>query len=562
MRNGEKKMKRMAVILLSLLLLCGCGSFRPDQETGWEEAPQWKEGLPAQDPDQTPDSAPEQVPQDLSQLDTTQYSGAFGSFATLTDPTSGVPVLDAVVPYDWSAWVETDWQVYSTLNPCIAYVFFQSPDGQATVMFQTAHNYLQMYDTLGWFPHTDYNDTQTYTSHLAYKDAGQVLDLYFNGLLGTGGTVTGEEEVPSQLLEALDQAAEQALANTVNGLNSYGQNATALNYGGTAAIRRYCYTDGNGQTAVAQAIAYIRSTGQDKETIYTCYVVEHNRLLGVVSARSLMLAKMDTPITEIMEDNVVTVKVTDDQEFVSREMQRYDFTAMPVVDNEGMFVGIITIDDAIDVLTDESTEDMQKMAAILPDEDATTYFGTSVWTHAKQRIPWLLILMLSATFTGMVTTRYEAAFVSLPLLVSFMPMLMDTAGNCGNQVSTQMVRGLALDEIEPADFLKVVYKELRVSMIVGVVLGAANGLRIWLMYGVFGGGQYPNVMDYVVVVSLALFLSIILAKLVGGLLPLGAKKLGFDPAIMANPFLSTIVDCCSLLIYFQIATVVFRSYMG
>ena len=255
MRNGKKKMKRLTAILLSLLLLCGCGSSRPDQETGWEEAPQWKEGLPAQAQDQTPDSAPERVPQDLSQLDTTQYSGAFGSFATLTDPTSGVPVLDAVVPYGWSAWVETDWQVYSTLNPCIAYVFFQSPDGQATVMFQTAHNYLQMYDTLGWFPHTDYNDTETYISHLAYKDAGEVLDLYFNGLLGTGGTVTGEEEVPSQLLEALDQAAEQALANTVNGLNSYGQNATALNYGGTAAIRRYRYTDGNGQTAVAQAIA-------------------------------------------------------------------------------------------------------------------------------------------------------------------------------------------------------------------------------------------------------------------------------------------------------------------
>ena len=215
-----------------------------------------------------------------------------------------------------------------------------------------------------------------------------------------------------------------------------------------------------------------------------------------------------------MDDNVVTVKVTDDQEFVAREMQRYDFTAMPVLDNEGMFVGIITIDDAIDVLTDESTEDMQKMAAILPDDDATTYFGTSVWTHAKQRIPWLLILMLSATFTGMVTTHYEEAFVSLPLLVSFMPMLMDTAGNCGNQISTLMVRGLALGEVEPSDFLKVLGKELRVSAIVGAVLGLVNGLRIYLMYTYLYAGQYDNVIGYAVVVSVSLFFSVILAKLV------------------------------------------------
>ena len=180
---------------------------------------------------------------------------------------------------------------------------------------------------------------------------------------------------------------------------------------------------------VEQAFAAIRKQGENAETVYTCYVVESNRLQGVVSARNLLLADPKTPITEIMEDNLVTVKVTDDQEFVAREMQRYDFTAMPVLDNEGMFVGIITIDDAIDVLTDESTEDMQKMAAILPDDDATTYFGTSVWTHAKQRIPWLLILMLSATFTGMVTTHYEEAFVSLPLLVSFMPMVFVSAGN-------------------------------------------------------------------------------------------------------------------------------------
>ncbi len=262
------------------------------------------------------------------------------------------------------------------------------------------------------------------------------------------------------------------------------------------------------EMTVGDAFAAIRKQGENAETVYTCYVVERNRLLGVVSARSLLLSDPSTPIVDIMDDNVVTVKVTDDQEYVAREMQRYDFTAMPVLDNEGMFVGIITIDDAIDVLTDESTEDMQKMAAILPDDDATTYFGTSVWTHAKQRIPWLLILMLSATFTGMVTTHYEEAFVSLPLLVSFMPMLMDTAGNCGNQISTLMVRGLALGEVEPSDFLKVLGKELRVSAIVGAVLGLVNGLRIYLMYTYLYAGQYDNVIGYAVVVSVSLFFSV------------------------------------------------------
>lgn len=312
---------------------------------------------------------------------------------------------------------------------------------------------------------------------------------------------------------------------------------------------------------VAQAFAAIRQQGENAETVYTCYVVEKNRLIGVVTARSLLLASLNTPITELMDENVVTVKVTDDQEFVSREMQRYDFNAMPVVDNEGMFVGIITIDDAIDVLTEESTEDMQKMAAILPDDSASTYFGTSVWTHAKQRIPWLLILMLSATFTGMVTTHYEEAFVSLPLLVSFMPMLMDTAGNCGNQISTLMVRGLALGEVTPADFMRVLAKELQVAAIVGAVLGIVNGLRIYLMYNVLYAGQYENVLGYAFVVSVSLFFSVILAKLVGGMLPLIAKRLGADPAIMATPFITTIVDACSLILYFQIAMLVFHNVM-
>ena len=243
-------------------------------------------------------------------------------------------------------------------------------------------------------------------------------------------------------------------------------------------------------------------------------------------------------------------------------MQRYDFTAMPVLDGENLMVGIVTIDDAVDVLTDESTEDMQKMAAILPSDEATSYFGTSVLMHAKQRIPWLLLLMLSATFTGMVTTRYEAAISVLPLLVSFMPMLMDTAGNCGNQTSTLMVRGLALGEVETGDIMKVLWKELRVSAIVGATLGAVNALRIFIMYTYVFPGQYQNVPLYCLVVSISLVAGVMMAKLVGGMLPLVAKRLGADPAIMATPFITTIVDAATLIVYFKIATTVFGITMG
>ena len=254
--------------------------------------------------------------------------------------------------------------------------------------------------------------------------------------------------------------------------------------------------------------------------------------------------------------------MTDDQEYVAHQLAKYDFNAMPVVDDEGMLVGIVTIDDAVDVLVDESTEDMQKMAAIIPEDQTASYFGTSVWQHAKQRIPWLLILMLSATFTGMVTEHYEAAFNAIPLLVSFMPMLMDTPGNCGNQVCTLMVRGLALGEVTVRDMGRVIWKELRVAAIVGLILGAVNGARIILMYGVFAKHPDPYAFRYALVVSVALFGAIIMAKLVGAVLPLFAKLIHLDPAIMATPFITTIVDACSLILYFHIAETIFAAEIG
>ena len=316
-----------------------------------------------------------------------------------------------------------------------------------------------------------------------------------------------------------------------------------------------------GDMTVRDAYTAIRQQGENAETVYTCYVVDKNRLQGVVSARQLLLSDFEDRITDLMDENVVCARAPDDQEEVAREMQHYDLGAMPVLDAEGMLVGIVTIDDAVDVLTQESTEDMQKMAAIMTDDADASYFSQSVWQQAKQRLPWLLILMLSATVTGMVTSHYEEAFVSLPLLVSFMPMLMGTAGNCGNQTSTLMVRGLALDQVTTDDWFKVLWKELRIAGVVGALLGLVNAARILLMYGAFGGGQYTHVGAYALVVSLALFGAIVLAKVVGGMLPLAVKRCGLDPALMASPFIATIVDTCSLLLYFRIAMAVFAAYM-
>ena len=362
------------------------------------------------------------------------------------------------------------------------------------------------------------------------------------------------EDMPASVVKRILEKSSKKTRESLNRLLHYPESSAG-------SIMTPEYVRLRQTMTVEQAFRAIRAQGENAETVYTCYVVEKNRLVGVVSAKTLLLSDFDTLLSDIMDDNIVAVKVTDDQEDVAREMQRYDFNAMPVVDNEGMLVGIVTIDDAVDVLTQESTEDMQKMAAIIPEDSTATYFGTSVWQHAKQRIPWLLILMLSATFTGMVTTHYEAAFTSLPLLVSFMPMLMDTAGNCGNQTSTLMVRGLALGEVSTEDFLRVIGKEVRVAAIVGAVLGIVKGLRIFLMYNFFYAGQYANVMGYAIVVSISLFCAVVLAKLVGGILPLGAKKLGLDPAIMATPFITTIVDACSLILYFRIAMVVFAGQM-
>lgn len=292
---------------------------------------------------------------------------------------------------------------------------------------------------------------------------------------------------------------------------------------------------------VADALAVIRRDGVDKETIENCYVVSSDRRLeGEVTLRQLVLSDPATPIVDIMDDNIRSCQTHDDEEQIAQAFTHYDLLAMPVVDNENRLVGIITIDDAVDVIQEENTEDFEIMAGMAPSED--TYLKTPVLTLARNRIVWLLVLMLSAMVTGALLEHYEAAISALPLLVSFIPMLMDTGGNGGSQASTMIIRGLALDEIKLSDLFTVWWKEARVALLCGSALAAVNFVRIWVQYGDVG---------IATVVALTLICTIFIAKSLGCLLPMAAKKLKLDPALMASPLITTITDACSILVFFN-----------
>ncbi len=303
----------------------------------------------------------------------------------------------------------------------------------------------------------------------------------------------------------------------------------------------------NPKMTVKEALDRIRTKGIDSETVYTCYVVERHKLLGTVSAKDLMISDADTPVTKLMHDNYISVNTVDDREYAANLFRKYGLIAIPVLDSEGCILGIVTFDDAIDVMTEETTEDMHKMAAMASNDEP--YLKTSVIRHAKNRILWLLILMISATVTSAVMSRFQDAVSALPLLVSFIPLVMNTSGNCGSQSSVLVIRGLAVDEIKFADTLKVMWKELRVSIVVGLSLAAATGLWVTFISGE---------VKYAMAVSFSLIFTVIGAKLCGCLLPIAAKRLRLDPAIMAGPFITTIVDAFSTMIYFMIATRIFN----
>jgi magnesium transporter len=353
-------------------------------------------------------------------------------------------------------------------------------------------------------------------------------------------TVDLLEDLPANLVKRILASVDPQKRNIINKLCKYPEDSAG-------SIMTIEYVSLRKDMTVQEALDHIKATGIHKETIYTCYVLENKKLLGIVSAKSLITSNRDTKIEKLMNKNIISVQTHTDQEEVAKLFRKYDLIAMPVLDSENCFVGIVTFDDVMDVMIDETNEDISKMAAIEPNEKG--YFETTVWQHAKHRIMWLLILMFSATITGSIITRYENAFQAVPLLVSFIPMLMDTGGNCGSQSSTLIIRGLALGDIKFKDLFRVIFKEFRISLIVGAILAVANGLRIFIQY------QNPQIA---IVVALSLAVVVILSKFIGCVLPLFANKVGLDPAIMASPLITTIVDTCSILVYFNIAVHVFN----
>jgi len=349
-------------------------------------------------------------------------------------------------------------------------------------------------------------------------------------------------ELPANMVKRVLKSATPKTRNLINQYLQYPENTAG-------SIMTAEFIDLKKDMTVLQAIEHIRKVGEDSEQIYTCYVIDQHRVLeGVITVKELLLSPDDAQLAELMKNNLITAVTTEDRELIARRLMKYDLLAMPVVDSERRLVGIVTADDVMDVLQEEATEDFEKMAAMAPSEHP--YLKAGVLELAKNRIIWLMVLMISGMVTGTILGKYEAAFAALPLLVTFIPMLTDTGGNAGSQSSTLIIRGMAMGEIQSCDFFKVLKKELGVSMIVGLALSIVNFIRLEIMY--------PEAPGIAFTVSFALFVTVLVAKTVGGLLPIAAKSLKVDPAIMAAPLITTIVDAISLVVYLSIAQAILQ----
>ena len=353
------------------------------------------------------------------------------------------------------------------------------------------------------------------------------------------------EEMPANVVRRILGQADPEMRSSINQILRYPENSAG-------ALMTMEYVSLRPDMTVEEAILRIRRQGVDKETIYTCYVLDKDRtLLGIVTVKDLLLAESDdTEIREIMTSNIISVTTQDDQEEVAKMFSKYNFLALPVVDTENRMVGIVTFDDAMDVMEEEATEDMEIMAAMTPSEKS--YLKSSPFELYKHRIPWLMLLMVSATFTGMIISSFESALTKLAALTAFIPMLMDTGGNCGSQSSVTVIRALSLDELEFSDAFTVLWKEIRTAVLCGITLAAVCFLKVLLVDRLLMGNASIS-LSVDLVICLALGVTVIMAKMVGCTLPLLAKKLGFDPAVMASPFITTIVDALSLLVYFLFA---------
>ena len=387
------------------------------------------------------------------------------------------------------------------------------------------------------FSYLDVDLQQKIISAMSEKEAAGIIDN-----LMADDAADLMDEMPANIVTRILANANADTRREINQLLRYPDDSAG-------SIMTVEFVDLKESSTVREAIERIRKVGVDSETIDVCYVLDSGRhLLGTVALRYLLLSKDDEIIGDIMHENVIALNTMMDQEEVARQFKKYDFTTMPVVDNENRLVGIVTVDDIVDILEEEATEDMEKMAAILPSDK--TYMKTSVFETYKKRIPWLLLLMVSATFTGAIIKSFEDALSVCAVLVAYIPMLMDTGGNAGGQASVTVIRGLSLGEIEYSDVPVVIWKEVRVAVFCGLTLAAANFLKLL-------------VFDHVAVavamtVCLTLIASVLMAMLIGCVLPVGAKRLGFDPAVMASPFITTIVDALSLLAYFRIATMILK----
>lgn len=424
--------------------------------------------------------------------------------------------------------------ILTTMKPYdIAAIFEELQDEKTPILFRimpkelAAETFVEMDD-----------ETQEFLIHgLSDSELKEVVDELF-----VDDAVDLIEEMPANVVKRILRQADKDMRKQINELLKYPEDSAGSIMTTEFIVLRPDMT-------AEMAIKRIRRTGVDKETIYTCYVTDNNnKLIGISTVKDLLLADDDDLVKDLMEENVISVNTLDDQEQVAQMFSNYNFLALPVVDNENRLVGIVTIDDAIDVIQEEATEDIEKMAAVLPSDKP--YMRTSVWGIYRKRIPWLLVLMLSATFTSAIISSFEGALASVIVLSSFIPMITGSGGNAGSQASVSVIRALSLGEIEFKSMFKVLWKELRVSILCGATLAAANFIKLMI----FDLNGNPNAFVIALVVSLTLLGTIMMSKIVGSSLPLLASKIGFDPAVMANPLISTICDSLSLLIYFGIAT--------
>ena len=429
-------------------------------------------------------------------------------------------------------------ELLSDMNPAdIAQILEEIPEKELPVIFRILPKEL----AAEVFVEMDSEMQQLLIEAFSDRELREVMDELF-----MDDTVDIIDEMPATVAKRILRQTDANTRKMINQLLAYPDDSAG-------SIMTTEYVDLKKTMTVDEAFDRIRAVGLDTETIYTCYVIDAGRhLLGIVTVKDLLLNPKSRVLSEIMDENIIFANTLDDKEEVAGQFEKYDLMALPVVDKENRLVGIVTVDDAIDVIQEEATEDIEKMAAILPSDK--TYFRTGIFATFKARIPWLMLLMISATFTGAIISSFESKLTIFPALIAFIPMLMDTGGNSGSQSSVTIIRGISLGDIEFSDIFRVIWKEVRVALCCSTALAAVNFIKLWLvdylMLRTFDPGkQIPEIG----VVCITLFCTVIVAKFIGCVLPILAKKIGFDPAVMASPFITTIVDAISLFIYFRIA---------